>query len=99
MLVCALVGLTGWRAHQYVQAWQSDLTLWAWAAEGSSKPRVWVNLGGALALDHQWANAAICWRQALSAAELPSVPVWDRQTAGTIANADLLSLRLNHLIP
>lgn len=100
-IVCVglLILAESWQSHSYVQAWQSDLSLWAWTAnQGSRKPRVWVNLGGALAENGRWADAGIAFQRALEAADQSYVPEWDRAVAQDMATHNLLSLRVNRLI-
>lgn len=92
MLLALLLTYT-WQTHQYVRVWQSDLTLWTHAARVAPlKPRPYVNLGVALILAGQFGAARAAFEHAEAVAQLPHVPVWDRQDAQRAAAANLRAL-------
>ena len=76
-----LVGLT-MLTHRYVAVWESDVTLWRYAAARAPlKPRVVVNAAAArrMAGDREGADRLLAEAEVLLM--LPHVPLWDREDA------------------
>ena len=94
--LCVLSGLALLLALQtraYASVWQSDLTLWAHAAQQAPrKPRPWVNLGSFLVQAGRLEAARAAWTHAQTAAQSRHVPAWDRRTALLLAGRNLDTL-------
>ena len=83
LLPALLLSVYAWQSHTYVRVWQSDLTLWAHAAqEAPRKPRPAMNYGLALLKAKRTTEAATVMVHAYELAQAPHIPTWDRQRTG-----------------
>ena len=89
-----VVALYAWQTAHQIRTWRSNLTLWQHAVTiVPQKPRVLHNYGLAL-LEAGEINAAVTrFRAAVTAAEAPHVPAWDRRITNRDVVANLKALR------
>lgn len=76
-----------WQAAGQIAVWDTNLSLWAHAAEMAPyKPRVALNYGVSLMADGQTQAGIRQFQRAGQLARLPHIPIWDRrQTDAAVA--------------